>query len=336
MRHKSKLYVLAVLFGSALICFTGFFWDSAHAQKAVEWKMLTSWTPEAPQMKNIFIPLVDKINQRAAGKLKITWFGPEAVPAFEQLKPVREGVFDALFTHPAYHKGEISLAQGLDLVTATAKERHDAGMFKIIDEAYRKRKNVTYIGAVPDGVGYNILLKKKIDKADLKGLKIRTNPFYDPLVKALGGAPVTMPPGELYSALEKGVVDGATFPCLGTIDYKWHEVTKYAVRPRFGETNFSILVNLNSWNKLPKDTQEILMKTVVEMEEEGRKTMSALYPLEEKEMLKRGMELIVLPPPEAQKYLSTFYERSWAELVVQPDPEYGPRLKAAADRMKKK
>lgn len=286
-------------------------------------------------MKHCLIPLVDRINQRAAGKLKISWFGPEAVPAFEQLKPVREGIFDILFTHPAYHMGEIGFAQGLDLVTATAKERRDAGMLDIIDEAYRKRKNVTFIGAVPDGVGYHIMLKKKIDKADLKGLKIRTNPFYDPLVKALGGAVVSLPAGEVYSALEKGVVDGATHPAMGVLDYKWYEVTKYALRPRYGETNFAIIVNLNSWNKLPKETRDIVTKAVMEMEVELPKKYAGLFAEEEKEIQKRGMELLVLPPAESKKFIDTFYDRSWAELVVQKDPEYGPKLKAAADKIRK-
>jgi len=57
---------------------------------------------------------------------------------------------------------------------------------------------------------------------------------------------------------------------------------------------------------------------------------------EEKELQKRGMELLVLPPNEAEKYLNTFYERSWEELVLKRDPEFGPRLKEAVDRMRKK
>jgi TRAP-type mannitol/chloroaromatic compound transport system substrate-binding protein len=201
--------------------------------------MLVSWTPEFNSVRRVFVPFVSKINQKATGKLKISWVGPEAVPAFEQFKPVREGLFDALFTHPAYHMGEISLAQGLDLVTGTAKERRDAGLMKIVDEAYRKRKNVMHLGAVPDGVGYNLILKKKVDRADLTGLKIRTNPFYDPLVKALGAAAVSIAPGELYTALEKGVVDGTAGTAIGIMDYKLHEVTKYLLRPRFGENNVS-------------------------------------------------------------------------------------------------
>jgi len=336
MKQMKKVLIWVVISVIGVPFFITFSCEPAHAQKAIEWRMLVSWTAEDTAVKRIIVPFVDRVNQRAAGKLKISTFGPEAVPPFQQLKPVRDGLFDALFTHPAYHMGDISLAQGFDLVSATGKERRDAGLVRIVDEAYRKRVNITYLGAAPDGVGYNLILRKKIDKADLTGLKIRTNPFYDPLVKALGGAAVGIAPGEIYTALEKGVVDGSTWPSTGITDYKWYEVTKYLLRPRFGDGCRGILVNLNSWNRLPKDLQDLLTKAVLETEEETPRMFRAILESEEKELQKRGMELLVLPPAEAQKFLNTFYERSWAELVVKRDPEYGQKLKEAADPLIKK
>jgi TRAP-type C4-dicarboxylate transport system substrate-binding protein len=180
------------------------------------------------------------------------------------------------------------------------------------------------------------MLKKKIDKADLTGLKIRTSPFYDPMIKDLGGAPVRIAGGEIYTALEKGVVDGACWPAMGALDYKWYEVAKYMVRPRFGEPVELILVNLNSWNRLPKDLQDLLTKIATEIEAKGRAAMVSSFENEEKELQKRGMELLLLPAKEAEKYLNAFYERSWEELILKRDSEFGPRLKEAVDRMRKK
>jgi len=208
-----------------LILLAGFLPSSAQAQKAIEWRMISSWGPDHPQVKRFLIPFVDEVNKRAGGKFKVSWVGPEAVPAFEQLKPVREGVFDASYTHSAYHMGEITVGTGMDLFQASAKQRRDAGLYKILDEAYRKKAKVIYFATCGDGVGYHLMLRnRKIDKADLTGLKIRTSPFYDPMVKSLGGAPVRIAGGEIYTALEKGVVDGACWPSIGALDYKWYEV----------------------------------------------------------------------------------------------------------------
>lgn len=335
MKTRKNLIVLIGLVSCVTLLSTALLATPAQAQKAVEWRMLSSWTPEFVVIRKILVPFVEKVNKRSAGKLKISILGPEAVPSFEQLKPVREGLFNACFTNSAYHVGEISLGQGMDLFEATGKERRAAGIVKIVDEAYRKKVNVTCIAAIP-AVGYHIILRnQKIDKADLTGLKIRTSPFYDPLVKALGGAPVRVAAGEIYTALEKGVVDGSTWPILGALDYKWYEVAKYMVRPAFGETVFTVLVNLDSWNRLSKDLQDLLTQIAIESEEEGHMAMKNELGTEEKELLKKGMELDVLPPQEGEKYLNTFYERSWQELILKQEPEFGPRLKEAVDRMKK-
>lgn len=336
MKTRKKLSISIVLVMGSIFLLIGFFFGSAQAQKTIEWKVLAAWTKENAPIPKIFLPFVEKVNKRAEGRLKISTFGPEAVPPFEQLKPVREGLFDGVYTCPAYHMGEVPVGTGMYFIAAPAKEARKAGIVKIADEAYSRKANVIHLVSIPNGLGFNIMLRKKIDKADLTGLKIRTSPFYDPMIKALGGSPVRIAGGEIYSAMEKGVVDGTCWPALGALDYKWYEVAKYQVRPVFGEDYNQLLVNLNSWNRLPKDLQDLLNKAAIEIEEEGRAAMIAALSNEEKELQKLGVELIVLPPKEAEKYLNAFYRRSWEELVLKHDSEFGPRLKEAVDRMKKK
>jgi TRAP-type C4-dicarboxylate transport system substrate-binding protein len=90
------------------------------------------------------------------------------------------------------------------------------------------------------------------------------------MIRGLGGAPVRLALGEVYSALDKGVIDGIMMMAIGALDYKWYEVVKYMVRPIFGEVVCPILVNLNSWKNLPKDLQDLLDRTAIDIEESGR------------------------------------------------------------------
>ena len=60
-------------------------------------------------------------------------------------------------------------------------------------------------------------------------MKIRGLPFNLNLIKALGGSPIIVAPPELYSALEKGVVDGYGWPQIGHIERKFHEIVKYQI-----------------------------------------------------------------------------------------------------------
>ena len=99
--------------------------------------------------------------------------------------------------------------------------------------------------------GYHMFLKEPLSPAgDVKGRKIRGTLSYHGVIRALGGSPVVLPGSQIYSALEKGVVDGACWPAAGMLSMKHFEVAKYRVRPTFGTSNVPVLVNLDSWNKL--------------------------------------------------------------------------------------
>ena len=101
--------------------------------------------------------------------------------------------------------------------------------------------------------------------ADLKGKKVRVQGVsQSDLVKALGGSAVTIPFGEVVPALEKGVVDCGITGTLPGYQAKWPEVVKTVVDVSLGYTAGFVAVNLNSWNKLSKPTQEFMTGAVQE------------------------------------------------------------------------
>jgi TRAP-type transport system periplasmic protein len=95
---------------------------------------------------------------------------------------------------------------------------------------------------------------------DLKGFKMRVpsrrqqEPF-----KALGAAPQTMPPGEVYMALKTGVLDGASSGSRILVYQKWAEVVKYGLEGWVAEANAQdIVVNQKAWDAIPNDIKEIV------------------------------------------------------------------------------
>lgn len=97
--------------------------------------------------------------------------------------------------------------------------------------------------------------------SDLKGLKIRATAGGALLwLKEAGASPVTMPPGEIYMNMEKGVIDGWTIDLIGAEGFKLHEVTDYYTLPYYYVNTFWVVMNKEIWNSLPSDIQEAISK----------------------------------------------------------------------------
>jgi len=98
--------------------------------------------------------------------------------------------------------------------------------------------------------------------SDLKGLKIRLmeNPIHLATFRAFSATVETIPFGELYSALQQGVVDGQenTIPIIHAMHY--YEVVKYLNTTRHFNTPLCLVVSSNTWDKLSEDRQELILK----------------------------------------------------------------------------
>ena len=107
----------------------------------------------------------------------------------------------------------------------------------------------------------------------------------------LGASPVVLPHGEIYTALEKGVVDGAAFPLIGVLDYRWYEVAKYLLRPTFGNLAHSILINLNTWNRLTDQQKQLMLAEGRKIEDLWFTEWVRLGDEEHRELLARGSQV---------------------------------------------
>ncbi len=297
MRHLT----IAAALAAALV-------TTAGAASAKNLTMLSSWDESYNAVPVFAHGFADKVEELSNGDLKIEIRGPETVPPFEQLQPVSSGLFDMLFTHGAYHLGETAMAFGMDAVKDDPKARRESGIFDLIDKHYQKR-NLKFLASFSAASGYHVLLREPIgEDGGLKGRKIRASGTYHDFVTELGGSVVTLPASEIYSALDRGVVDGAAWPVFGALDYKWYEVADYMTRPTFGITNLSLFVNLDTWNGLTEDEQAIMTKAAKTLEIEGRKHFEELWSKEEAALKEKGMKVTEFGPEIAPKVDAIFAE----------------------------
>jgi TRAP-type C4-dicarboxylate transport system substrate-binding protein len=296
---------------------------------AAEYRMLTSWDKSNPAIPVLAEPFAKNVEKASNGSIKLVLNGPETVPPFEQLQPVVAGAFQLLFTHGIYHYGTTGIAVGLDALTGTIEERRASGIFEALDKYYQKLGLKLIAAPISARDGYGLVLKAPVGAdGDLRARKIRGTPSYHAVIRSLGGAPVVLPGGEVYSALEKGVVDGAAWPVVGLIGMRWYEVAKYLVQPTYGVNHYLFLANLGTWNRLSEPDKKTLLDEGRRLEEVWYKEYGNMAAAEIRELLAKGMTVTKLGTSQ-EKLNEVWAEGQWA-LAEKKSPTEAKELRALA------
>ena len=184
---------------------------------------------------------------------------------------------------------------------------------------------MVYLGKMYEHTPFHIFLNKKIDKPDLTGVKLRVTPLYRAFFQALGATVVNTPPGEVYTALERGVVDGYGWPIHMIFDFGWEKKTKYRIDPGFYIANLEVLVNWDRLKKLTPAQRDYLNRQARDLEADNE-SWKAYNANEVKRQREAGIEVITFTGADAKRYLDKAYEAGWAE-EMQRSPEHAAKLR---------
>jgi TRAP-type C4-dicarboxylate transport system substrate-binding protein len=235
--------VLVVSF--ALVCAA----PAPAAQKTFHWRFQKAYKGFCDVAGNSF---KEYVKERTGGRLAIEVLEPNSVvPVMEMLNAIRARVLDAGWTYGPFYTGTVGpiadLEAGLPGVWPLAGEAHDAyynrGLLEVVRKEYRKHNvfwSPSYMGTMYP--------------------KVRATGPYAKLAFELGMKPVTMPGGELYSALKLGTVDGWIQASTSLKTYSLWEVTKTLfITPSLTTVVGAWHVNLDRWNELPEDIQRVCL-----------------------------------------------------------------------------
>lgn len=339
---KNRLFLAAlVLFlaGTMVIADLGVFAArEACAEGPIVLKGVTALPRTHPDISTSVPKLIDMIQKRSGGKIKINWLGgPEVIGSFEQADALMNGIIDIqLYTPLAYMAPRVPETEASSLTKYAPWEERKNGIFDLWDEIFQKKLRSKYLGRLAGILPYHLYSTVKIAKlADFKGKIFRTHPLYAPLYKALGAKPVTIPPADLYTALERGTVEGTYWPESGITGFALEEIIKYELWPGIWQMQPGTLINLKTWNKIPKEMQDVITGCMEDAEYiaiaariwEGQMDW-------EYKMKPAGVKRVMLPPEEADRYVELAYSANWKE-ILKHAPEYGPKLKELLSRKKR-
>ncbi len=311
------------MFAAALALIAG----PAGAQE-VTLRAVTSFA-EKTQFSRNFERFIDRVNETGKGQVKINYIGgPRAMPPFEVGNAVRTKVVDIANVTGAFYTNLMPEADALKLIGRPMSEQRKNGTWELINQLHNQKLNSFYLARQFHNVPFHIYLNKKIDKLDFTGTKIRVTPVYKDIVEALGGTAITTPPGEVYTALERGVVDGYGWPVTGIFDLGWEKVTKFRLEPAFYSAEVNVLVNLDVWNGLNAVQKKVLSDAALWLEGLDSENV-ALIASERDRQAKANIQPIDFGPAESKRFTERANDVGW-QSVIKRSPDAGPKLRQLA------
>ena len=273
-----------------------------------------------------FERFIAKVNETGKGVVQIDYKGGggKVMNPFQLGDAIRTGVVGIGNLPGAFYTKLMPEADAFKLSAFTITEERANGAWKYTNELHKKRINAYHLARQKDCVPFHLYLNKKITSRDLSGLKVRVTPIYRAFFSAMGASMIRTKPGDVYTALERGTVDGYGWPTQGVLDLGWHEVTKYRVDPPFYRASVEMLINLDQWNKLNEAQQKVLQDAAAFMEGLCSEDQG-INKTEMERQKKAGIETISFEGAEADAYLKQAYETGWAEFI-KTNPEEGPKL----------
>jgi len=324
MKRLKNLVGIAVLACGVAALLGG----AAASAEEITLKAISAW-PEGNLFSVNFEKFVAKVNAEGKGVVQINYLGGGAkvMPPFEVGNAVKNGVADMANVAGGFYTTLLPEGDALFLNTLTTAEQRKNGAYDYINKVWGEKMNVHYLARSVDLLPFHIFLRKPISKPDLTGLRLRVIPTYRPFLESLNvQSMLTIPPGEVYTALERNLLDGYVWPVVGLFDVGIEKQTKYRVDPGFYNGESGVLINLNTWKKMSDAARALLTKTGIWMEEQNLQTVK-LVEEEKRKQAAAGIQAITFTGKDAQFYLKKANDTAW-DALIKRNPEHGAKLRA--------
>ena len=305
--------------------------------KTYRWKMTTTWPPNFPVVGEGCQLMAEWVRKMSGGRLDITVYGGgELIPALEGFDAVSNGAVEMNHGAAYYWAGKVPAAQFFAAVPFGMNAQQmgawilSGGGAKLWEELYEPY-NLLPILCGNTGVQMGGWFNREIKTIDdLKGLTMRIPGLGGKVLAKSGGTPRLVPGGEIYTNLERGVIDATEW--IGPLHaYKmgFHKVAKYYYYPGWHEPGpvLEMMINKPKFLALPEDLQEILRTAclrlsrwmmaefdarngeyLAKLQQEG--VQLKVFPKEVLEVLRQNTDLVIQEliekDPESKKVYEAF------------------------------
>jgi len=290
--------------------------------------------PKPVYINKPFKMFVDEVNTKFAGEVEINWRGgPEIMPPFKQAEGVRNGAVDMTYTSPSYYQGLVPTSGTMNLSYKTYAEIAATNYHERMTELHAE-KDLIFLGEIPaTQLNFVIYMAKEVSGLeDLKGKRIRVFPTLLPIVKALGAEPIVMGMGDIFTAMERGAIDGYMQGPLAQAK-QFEGLVKTVIFPGVYRAGFPVLINKDTWGKMSTDLQQRLT-TFLRWDFAYRVDYLWGQDIADNiELMKgAGFNILELPADEAASYEQMAMDAAWAVTAENAGDEVAAELRAMLDK----
>jgi C4-dicarboxylate-binding protein DctP len=264
---------------------------------------LSNQLPASHHISKGIVLFANKVKEYSKGAVEVKVFdSAQLYKDTEIVEALQEGLIETGLVPVNKWSGMIPAADVFEMPfvfkdLTSIKRFIDAGAGELLDKEYQKRA-VKTLYWVDYGYIQFFNNKRPLTKPDdFKGLTMRSFSSGDAdTLKALGAAPTVMSSSEMYLALQRGTVDGATTGMPAAVSRKIQEVQKYMTEANYTTAQFVVQANLKWWGMLSQEQREPILKAGREAEEWIRGAIAQSEDEAEKAIQKAGVQIHRLTP----------------------------------------
>ncbi len=305
-----------------------------------QWRLVSAWPPNFPVFETALKQFVDDVAVMSQNRLQIKLYpAGKLVPAFESFDAVSQGVVEMAHGTPYYWAGKVPAVQFISAVPFGMNTRdmdtwlYQGGGLALWQALYTDHHLVVF-PAGNSGVQMGGWFRKKITSIDdFKGLKMRIPGLGGQVLAKAGATPILIPPGEIYTALERGVIDATEW--VGPFHdarQGLYRAAPYYYYPGWHEPSavLELLINQAHWDKLSPDLQRIIAVAARKLHDEiytqfEYANMTAL------QELRNNPKVDILPfPPEVLTELHRLTKETLTEISAK-NPDFAKLYQAYQD-----
>ncbi len=333
-------------FLAGLMAIAGFA-TAQPASGAEKWKHY-SVVAATHGFNKVLISAFDRIDKKTNGQLKIELvpYGQTPHKATEALQVLQDGLVQMTEWLPAFTTGTHPILGAPGLPFLLPELRDTTETVAAADRAWATatmKQQISAIVAKHGGTAIgsyyyepmNFYFAKPISQlGDLAGRRIRVfSPEQANLVKELGATPISLTAADVYSALQRGLLDGVITSSGGITDLKWHEQLNASLTTNLMMVRTDVLVSSNALNKLPAAHRAMLEEEIATVSKELRRYIIESDPRHHETMRKMGFTMGTSQGAMYQQLRDLSREKVWPQWSKAAGPDAPKVLAEITDAM---